>query len=436
MVSVKVLSLLLQKSEASPRFITRWPRAVARLADLIWQLIVVAPVVYLILQALEIQLESTLLSAFLFFLITLPLALLLDALIGGLLGNTPAKVLVGLRVRNSSGGKLNLGQFIKRNYGVWTQGLFLGVIPLTVIAGMRQFKQITGRRPTTYDEVMHTQVFSLPSSGRRAMLVTLVIFLSPLALLFSTLFSVSSKEDSMVSTSAIEVDKVNAAVLQSGATTDAVAAETKVAESVISTASTASTGISEEARTEANAEAATAIPATSTTTAGSANKKVLVANLNTESAVRQVTGNAAEVTWTNPVSGYAISISHEFSVLNGQSDEQRLATFNHRSGNSSVNFEQHSAADIENGTEDGTGLQQFLQSTYSNIEVSGDWVSYEFGEQTIFTVQGKQFGDGNNVSIQATTAAGKIYVLLIHGNWLETDVAKHNQLAAAVWNSI
>lgn len=452
---MKVLSLLLQKSEASGRYITRWPRAVARLADLFWQLLIVVPPVYLAVVSAGIRIDNPLLFSLVVFFFALPFALLLDAFIGGLLGNTPAKVLVGLRVRNSNGSKLHLSQFVIRNFGVWTQGMCLGLLPLTLFSGLRQFKQITGRRPATYDEVMQTQVFSLPNSGMRAMLVTLLFFLSPIALLLASQMYEPSRNSASVRTTTVETDystAVQSATARSE-TTDAVVAEGDVAKATESGSEAINTNLD----VASEAEIATEPLTDEVVAASSENEIVLVANAvaetiyagnssNVDKAVETESiaanpsstsassagGTDSQSLWTNPVSGFATSISREFSVLTGQASEQRLATFNHRSGNSTISFEQHSVGQAT----DDEGLQQFLLSSYNEIELDGNWNSYEFGGQVIFEAQGSQSGGGSTVAIQATSTNSKIYVLLVQGNPLNSDTAKHDQLTSAIWNSM
>jgi hypothetical protein len=63
----------------------------------------------------------------LFFVITLPVALLVDALLYRLFGATPGKALLGIVVRSADGTPLGAQQYLRRNVSVWWRGLGCGV---------------------------------------------------------------------------------------------------------------------------------------------------------------------------------------------------------------------------------------------------------------------------------------------------------------------
>lgn len=89
---------------------------------------------------------------------SLPLALILDAMIAGIFSNTPAKALIGIKVTSSRGERLGLVDHMRRNWGVWTDGLALGILPFSLFSMIKQFKKISGRRDAFYDEKWHTRV--------------------------------------------------------------------------------------------------------------------------------------------------------------------------------------------------------------------------------------------------------------------------------------
>lgn len=88
----------------------------------------------------------------------LPLALLLDAIIAAIFSNTPAKALIGVKATSSRGERLGLVDHVRRNFGVWTDGLALGILPFSLFSMLKQFKKISGRRDAFYDEKWHTRV--------------------------------------------------------------------------------------------------------------------------------------------------------------------------------------------------------------------------------------------------------------------------------------
>jgi len=134
------------KNEYKGKLLNRWPRAIARLCDLAWQMaLVMGLLVYVInKQGQSLALNSVLFYALLF--ASIPLALLLDAIVAVLLGNTPAKIVIGVRATTSRGERLNPLVHLRRNIGVWTDGIALGFAPLSFLTMVRQFKRVSGRR--------------------------------------------------------------------------------------------------------------------------------------------------------------------------------------------------------------------------------------------------------------------------------------------------
>lgn len=162
------------------QMLNRWPRAFARLFDLVWQLALVWVVLMIGVGADRAQILNFSNPVFYILLfLSLPLALLLDALIAGLLGNSPAKALVGVKPTTSRGESLGLAKHLKRNYGVWTDGFAMGLLPLTLLTLFKQFKRISGRREAIYDERLHARVRSGRLTGFRVILPLLVLLSVP-----------------------------------------------------------------------------------------------------------------------------------------------------------------------------------------------------------------------------------------------------------------
>jgi len=156
------------KSTYKERLLNRWPRAIARLCDLAWQVVLVMCIFTYAISTAE---ESKEIHSGLFFLLlftSIPVALLLDAILASLLGNTPAKSIIGIKATSRRGEKLNLVTHLRRNYGVWTDGIALGLAPLSIITMIQQFKRVSGRRQAIYDEKLHIRVRSGSYSSIRA----------------------------------------------------------------------------------------------------------------------------------------------------------------------------------------------------------------------------------------------------------------------------
>ncbi len=179
--------------------LNRWPRAVARLVDTSWELVLIAGLLLVFLATRTDHITS---GSFLFFMVlfvSLPLALGLDAIIAAIAGNTPAKALVGVKASSSRGGRVGFAKHLKRNYGVWTDGMGMGVLPITLFTAMSQFKRVSGRREAIYDERLHLRVSSSNWAGTRATLLLLSMLASFVLLTGSGLSSIKSVSASLTS---------------------------------------------------------------------------------------------------------------------------------------------------------------------------------------------------------------------------------------------
>jgi len=157
-----------KKNAYKERLLNRWPRAIARLCDLAWQVVLVMGIFAYAISTGE---ESRQIHSGLFLLLlftSIPIALLLDAIIASLLGNTPAKSIIGIKATTSRGERLKLITHLRRNFGVWTDGIALGLAPLSIITMIRQFKRVSGRRQAIYDEKLHVRVRSSSYTTLRA----------------------------------------------------------------------------------------------------------------------------------------------------------------------------------------------------------------------------------------------------------------------------
>ncbi|MBQ5938961.1 RDD family protein [Massilia sp. AB1] len=150
---------------------TPWKRWCARLFDLWWENAVIGIVAVYVLSwiwpAFLIWIESTFASK-LFDIACLPLALVLDAAVHALAGNTPGKAILGLRVGLVDGRRLSFVQHLRRNLGVWVSGLGFA-IPLVCLFTMgRQHGRLNEGQPASYDGERYRVRAKSIGWGRRA----------------------------------------------------------------------------------------------------------------------------------------------------------------------------------------------------------------------------------------------------------------------------
>lgn len=91
-----------------------------------------------------------------------PLAMLLDAAIYKLCGNTLGKALLGLRVLYIDGGRLSFRQYLARNLGVWAMGLGFGIPIVNLFTMANQAGLVSSGKRASYDEASGDQVMAPP----------------------------------------------------------------------------------------------------------------------------------------------------------------------------------------------------------------------------------------------------------------------------------
>lgn len=88
--------------------------------------------------------------------ICVPIALIVDACIARLFGNTPGKALLGIYVldvdENGQAERLDFSAYMKRNFGLWADGMFLSIPFLNIFAFSMQYKRVKNGIPATYDQ--------------------------------------------------------------------------------------------------------------------------------------------------------------------------------------------------------------------------------------------------------------------------------------------
>jgi len=127
-----------KRSGTSRKAVIRWPRAIARLLDLGWELTLVFPPLHFITAKLIPETAGS---------------------IGWLIAQ------------------------IKRNYAVWTDGMAMGILPFTLYSGVRQFRKISNGRSSTYDRQLGFHVSASHNSGIRLTAFVLALLTPALAVL-------------------------------------------------------------------------------------------------------------------------------------------------------------------------------------------------------------------------------------------------------------
>jgi hypothetical protein len=126
----------------------------------------------------------------LFAVLCLPAAMLLDALVYRVAGNTPGKALLGLKVTTPDGGPLPWKTYLRRNLAVWARGLGCGIPFVNVVTMWRRGREAAGAADVVYDAKTGHQVSAAEIGvARKAMFGVLCAALFAAAPAISTVTS-------------------------------------------------------------------------------------------------------------------------------------------------------------------------------------------------------------------------------------------------------
>jgi uncharacterized RDD family membrane protein YckC len=146
---------------------TRWPRFFARIFDVWWEILLVSVVLGAVLgrySAGFVEWINGPGASQLLGILCLPIALILDAFLYRVAGNTPGKALLGLKVGTLDGKPLSLTQYINRNFAMWASGLALGLPLVNLFTMANQSRRLGKGQQASYDEPTGFRVRSRPSS--------------------------------------------------------------------------------------------------------------------------------------------------------------------------------------------------------------------------------------------------------------------------------
>lgn len=134
---------------------TRWPRFFARHFDLwlegllIYGLCLVASLYSASFARWLDGLYAMPVCAILY----LPSAMIMDAMLYAIFGNTLGKALLGLKVETEDGKRLRVSQYLRRNFSLWVEGFSIGIPLLSLYTMARQSNMLKEGWQASYDEL-------------------------------------------------------------------------------------------------------------------------------------------------------------------------------------------------------------------------------------------------------------------------------------------
>lgn len=193
-----------------PNTARRWPRFFARVFDL-WLLgFILGWPVGMLLPVLSKDLAlllansywSELIGLAVVICIVIPLALVMDAAMHKLAGNTPGKALLGIKVVDQNGKRLGFIQHLSRNFRMWFSGLALWIPVANLFTLIRQSNRLNRGLPASYDAAYQIEVRAKDISWLRVAGFS-VLFI-PIALTGMTL---STADSSPVASQSSEIEE-------------------------------------------------------------------------------------------------------------------------------------------------------------------------------------------------------------------------------------
>lgn len=144
---------------------SRWPRFFARIFDVWWEILLVSFALGALLgrySAGFVEWINGPGASQLFGILCLPFALIIDAVIYRLIGNTPGKALLGLKVGLLDASPLSFGQYLGRNFSIWLKGLALGFPLINFFTMAHQSGRLGKGQQASYDESTGYRVRAKP----------------------------------------------------------------------------------------------------------------------------------------------------------------------------------------------------------------------------------------------------------------------------------
>jgi uncharacterized RDD family membrane protein YckC len=102
--------------------------------------------------------------------LSLPFAMILDAVVYSVFGNTPGKWLAGVKVKRVDGQKVTFSTYVGRNFGVWWSGLGTGFPIVSLITLIVAHGKASDGEISSWDKGRETRTFAVSPGGERPVL--------------------------------------------------------------------------------------------------------------------------------------------------------------------------------------------------------------------------------------------------------------------------
>jgi uncharacterized RDD family membrane protein YckC len=163
-------------SEQDYPLANRWSRFFARIFDIWWISLLFTFVTAFILSKYSagfVRFINSPGSGQVVQILSLPVVLVIDAMLYKAMGNTPGKALLGITVKTSEGKSLSFTQYLGRNFSMWVRGFGLGIPLVNLFTMGAQSGRLGKGLPASYDESPVFFVRAKPTHWARIVAFTL-----------------------------------------------------------------------------------------------------------------------------------------------------------------------------------------------------------------------------------------------------------------------
>lgn len=164
-----------EQVESEVELAKAWPRFWARLVDISILALPVGMLLGLLFPSLMVLDLDGRAADLVFGIIALPIILVIDALLIALLGTTPGKAIVGLKVADIRMGRLSTETALRRNVLLYFRGLFAGIPLLNLLGYVNGYNKIQEQGFTSWDEATGSRVIENGYSVARATAAALIV---------------------------------------------------------------------------------------------------------------------------------------------------------------------------------------------------------------------------------------------------------------------
>ena len=168
-----------------------WVRYFARLLDiLIFSAIVVFPVLYFLIKSENLIIAQDFITEVIINVIAMFIFCFYQAGVTRIFGSTPGKALMKINLLNAHGGPLTYKELLKREFGIYTSAMALGIPLLSLFSLLWAMKKLATTGKTFWDEeggfiVRHQVIGTVRIIAYIVILLTIIVGMASLPVLVS-----------------------------------------------------------------------------------------------------------------------------------------------------------------------------------------------------------------------------------------------------------